>query len=77
MYENYSTEEKLRKIKHASEIVQEFRTILNNNIHMKVLQAYHLLREKYGQDCPSLRTLIRWRRQIPEVTSGINQVTKY
>jgi len=65
MFENYSPEERARKIKRATEIVQEFRAILNRDIHMKVLQAYYLLRDKYGQDCPSLRTLMRWKKQIP------------
>jgi hypothetical protein len=77
MFENYSPEERVRKIKRVTEIVQEYRTILNKNIHIKATQAYCLLREKYGQDCPSLRTLIRWRKEIPEVTSGSNQVSKH
>ena len=75
MFENYPEEERLRKIKRATEIVRDYRAILNKNIHMKATQAYQLLKEKHGQNCPTVRTLKRWRKQIPETTSGVNQAT--
>ena len=68
MFENYPEEERQRKIKRATELVQEYRAILNKNIHMKATQAYQLLKGKYGPDCPGIKTLLRWRKQIPKGT---------
>jgi len=65
MFENYSPEERLRKINRVKIIVKEYRTILEKNCHLTCQQAFQKLNEKYGIDCPSKRTLLRWKKNLP------------
>ena len=65
MFNNYSSEEKLRRIDRIKELLSEYRAILNKDHHLTCQQAYHKLKEKYGVDCPCLRTLSRWKKHFP------------
>ena len=63
MFNNYSSEEKLRRIDRIKEILSEYRTILNKDHHLSCQQAYQILKTKFGVNCPSITTLYRWKKQ--------------
>ena len=64
MYHNYSFDERVLKIEGAREILHYFNDLRRNNKRMTVIKAYSLTKIKFGEHCPTLQTIYRWKHKI-------------